>query len=44
MRKNNAYIKEKRKKKRFHNFLQSVQDNRFYTLIFIEILLHYFTY
>ena len=44
MRKNNAYIEEKRRKKRLHNFLQNVQNNRLNAQIPVQILLYYLLY
>ena len=44
MQKNNAYINENKKKKRFYNFLQNIQGVKLNTQIFIEILLHDFSH
>ena len=35
MRKNNAHIEEERRKKRLHNFLQSIQNSRLNAQIFV---------
>ena len=44
MRKNNAHTEEERKKKHFHNFLQSVQSSKLNAQILVRIFLYYLSY